>query len=185
MIDDRALRRAEVERYLRAGTLSRAEMSDRTGASVSTIARWEREFARTGTLSGPAASSLEPDPAASPPARAAPRRKARSKQKRNPSRSRLIRRLYGAIDRNLQQLEQRMTEDAPPTAADGERDARALGAAIRNIEKVTELEAATARDAQAGSGTAALSSEDADRLRLELAERILRLRHQRGDDSSA
>lgn len=95
-----------------------------------------------------------------------------------PSRDALVSRLYAAIDRNLNLLEQRMSDDTTPSAADGERDTRALGTAIRNIEKVTELEAGTERNAgpaPRGRGRE-FTDEEARQIRLELAERILRLR---------
>lgn len=92
----------------------------------------------------------------------------------------MIHRLYNAIDRNLQLLEQRMNDDRKPTAADTERGARALNTAIRNIEKVTELEADAERNTNAGGQRQPVqyTEQDTARLRLELAERILRLREE-------
>lgn len=126
-------------------------------------------------LPAPAAPELPQAPVpAAPPQQPATRAALHS----FPSRAVLVSRLYAAIDRNLKLLEQRMSDDTTPSAADGERDTRALGTAIRNIEKVTELEAGTNRNAgpaPRGRGRE-FTDEEARQIRLELAERILRLR---------
>lgn len=179
MTNDRhALERVEAERLVRAG-LTYDEIASKLGVSSKTVRNWKN---RNGWSRGPS-HPLGPLAAAaqSPPAG---QQKKRSTSKPLPvDRAELIRRLYAAIESNLQHLEQRMNDDTTPTAADGERDARALGTAIRNIEKVTELETGTERDANAprenGHG---FTSADADRLRLELAERILRLCRNRSKD---
>lgn len=71
-----------------------------------------------------------------------------------------------------------METDEPGTAADRERETRAIGALTRTIEKLTELQseavAAPAKPAKTSSGTE-IDETDADRLRLEIAERILRI----------
>lgn len=184
MTNDRfALARAEAERLVRAGGLSYERIGKRVGVCGSTVFKWTNRYDwQPGPVpmivpavpaSGLTQAGLGPD---GKPAPAGQRKKRRRKKPRPVDRARLIERLYLAIDHNLQLLEQRMKDDTTPTAADGERDARALATAIRNIEKVTELEAGTERDANAprenGHG---FTSADADRLRLELAERILRI----------
>ena len=93
-------------------------------------------------------------------------------------RSALISRLLKVVDRNLKLMEMSMEADEPGTAADRERETRAIGALTRTIGKLTELQSETdpARAAalKSSSGDSADESE-ADRLRLEIAERILRL----------
>lgn len=94
-------------------------------------------------------------------------------------RSRLIARLLKVVDRNIELLEMRMGSEEPGTAADRERETRAIGALTRTIEKLTELQsdrdAVRANSAKVSSGSN-LDEEEAVRLRLEIAERILRLR---------
>ena len=94
----------------------------------------------------------------------------------------LIRRLYRTIDQKLAQLEERMSNDEDNLSiADHERETRALGQLIRNFEKVSGLET----EQSGGDGTKPGGKSDSDisgpvndpeRLRNELAERILRLR---------
>jgi hypothetical protein len=72
----------------------------------------------------------------------------------------------------------RMETDEPGTAADRERETRAIGALTRTIGKLTELqsESGTARGTSAKTNAGAkIDDSEADRLRLEIAERILRL----------
>lgn len=94
-------------------------------------------------------------------------------------RSRLIARLLKVVDRNLELLEMRMGLEEPSTAADRERETRAIGTLTRTIEKLTELQsdrdAVRANSAKIRSGST-LDQDEAVRLRLEIAERILRLR---------
>lgn len=99
----------------------------------------------------------------------------------------LIRRLYRSIDRKLAQLEARMEQDDNISSADHERETRAIGQLIRNVEKITGLEApgvpsrATAGKKQSERDQMS-EDNDAERIRLELAERILRLRELKGGD---
>ena len=94
----------------------------------------------------------------------------------------LIRRLYRTIDHKLAQLEERMANDDDDLSiADHERETRALGQLIRNFEKVSGLEAEQSGGTDRGPGgksdePAAGLATDPERLRNELAERILRLR---------
>ena len=75
-----------------------------------------------------------------------------------------------------------MDSDEPGTAADRERDTRTIGTLTRTIGKITELQAET----DVAEGTAGRRSSrdvhdnrDTDALRLEIAERILKLREHR------
>ena len=93
-------------------------------------------------------------------------------------RNALIARLLRVVDRNLKLMEMHMDSGQPGTAADRERESRAIGTLTRTIEKLTELQsetdAARAADPKNSSGSP-LDDGNADRLRLEIAERILRL----------
>lgn len=94
----------------------------------------------------------------------------------------LIGRLIDAVDRNLKLMEMRMETEEPGTAADRERDTRAIGVLTRTLGKITELQSDAETNAPKSSQGSAAAEEDAERLRLEVAERILRLRerHQPG-----
>jgi hypothetical protein len=102
----------------------------------------------------------------------------------------LVRRLYKAIDTKLKQMERRMAHDmattkgpSDTTAADHERDSRAIGALIANLSRVTEIEA----DLERHPGTASPAeqqdaqhaerqlADEAERFRRDVAERLARL----------
>lgn len=97
----------------------------------------------------------------------------------------LIRRFYGAIDTGLKQLELRMQNEfdagASASAADWERETRALGVLIANLGKVTEFEAAALAKPRAARPGARkrrrsdIPADDAERLRASLAERLERI----------
>lgn len=97
------------------------------------------------------------------------------------ARRRLLDRLVAAIDMKLEQLERRMTNDLAAgedaTATDHEREARAIGALIDNLEKITEIE--TGLGTASGKSGSAIPATDladeADRCRRELAERLHRI----------
>jgi hypothetical protein len=118
------------------------------------------------------AEPLEPSPAP----RIAPRLLATPAARR-----RLLDRLVAAIDMKLEQLERRMTTDLAvgedATATDHEREARAIGALIDNLEKITEIETGIGNaSAKSGSATTATDlADEADRCRRELAERLHRI----------
>ena len=123
------------------------------------------------------------------------------KIKRQPiaSRRALVQRLYAVIDAKLSLLEQRFANEmtilangkgkATSSSADHERDTRAIGTLIKNLEHVTEYDDGhfgTAAPGAAGAnklkGAAAQSAslaatrlaDEADRKRRELAERLQR-----------
>lgn len=91
------------------------------------------------------------------------------------SKRRLIQRLYGAINRKLEQMEVSMTSPEPITAADSERETRALSTLIKTYEKVQALETDLTRDAGAARA-AGVAADDQDRKREALAERIRKVR---------
>jgi hypothetical protein len=91
-----------------------------------------------------------------------------------------VARLYGAIDMKLKTIEERMMSDEPSSPADTERDVRALGTLIRNIEKLHEFDDQLSRGRPGQSATGPATAADAERCRHELAQRIERLLAGRG-----
>ena len=88
----------------------------------------------------------------------------------------LVARLYGAVDMKLKAIEERMMSEEPSTPADTERDVRALGTLIRNIEKLHEFDDQLSRGRPGqGGATGPTTAADAERRRHELAQRIERL----------
>lgn len=88
----------------------------------------------------------------------------------------LVARLYGAVDMKLKAIEERMMSDEPSTPADTERDVRALGTLIRNIEKLHEFDDQLTRGRPGqGGASGPTTAADAERRRHELAQRIERL----------
>lgn len=141
-------------------------IADLYGVSVSTIRKRRSADAWTKR------SSVD-----NPASEATPNSAPDSMQRRT-----LLTRLLRAVDSNLKLMEKRMNSDDPGTAADRERDTRTISTLTRTIGKITELQADTdiAGDtAHSRSSRDVLTDHEADRLRLEIAERILRLREQR------
>jgi type IV secretory pathway VirB10-like protein len=197
---------SEIRRLYLNGKLAIAGIAERHGVSAQRIARrakHERWPPRRPRRSDGRPSKQSDKPAAKPYATraAAPATKAsppKSPSKRSATatgttarslkaRRTLVRRLYTAIDTKLQQMERRMAHDmateqgsADTTAADHERDTRAIGALIANLSRVTEIEA----DLERIPGTAAAPidqqaehqlADEAERFRREVAERLERL----------
>lgn len=91
----------------------------------------------------------------------------------------LIARFYTAIDIKLKQMELRMKAEikegkGAQSAADHERDTRAIGGLISQLGKISEYEGDLDRPAGQGDDFAAVAAE-AERCRRELAERLARL----------
>ena len=197
---------SEIRRLYLNGKLAIAGIAERHGVSAQRIARRakrERWPPRRPRHSDGRPSKQPDKPADKPYATrvAAPATKAsppKSRSKRPAAatgstarslkaRRTLVRRLYTAIDTKLQQMERRMAHDmateqgsADTTAADHERDTRAIGALIANLSRVTEIEA----DLERIPGTAAAPidqqaehqlADEAERFRREVAERLERL----------
>ena len=106
---------------------------------------------------------------------------------------RLVKRLYAAIDQELQQLEAGALDGPVASVADTERRTRTLMNMIRGLEKVLELDA-DKQKTKRGRGkrgtasgargqTTAISNEDANRMRQDIAERLERLHAQWADPS--
>jgi hypothetical protein len=148
------------------GTETVKEICQRLRINESTIKRWRKKYGW--------------------PPRGVEGRRYRRKPISPLAREHLVARLYGAISRNLAQLEKSMADD-DAAAGGNERSTRALGAVARTMEKLKELEAGTDHTAAAAapapkSGRAAAGAaadaglDETERLRLELADRILKLR---------
>ena len=154
----------KIERLVRTTKLSIYAISQRTGVAESTL----RLHARRGEWR----PGLEPPPPPPPPIERAPRTPADARRA-------LIQRFYKAIDTKLKQMEQRMkkemqNDDGIQSAADHERDTRAIGGLINQLAKISEYEADLDRPAGQGDDFAIVAAE-AERYRRELAERLARL----------
>ncbi|MEO8650995.1 MAG: hypothetical protein ABI391_01755 [Hyphomicrobiaceae bacterium] len=191
---------SEIRRLYLEGEPAIARIAERHGVSAQRISRraqrerWpprHRNDPASKPRDKPAAKSAA-NPA-SAPTNAAPSPRTRSKRpaaatgstaRSLKARRALVRRLYTAIDTKLQQMERRMAHDmateegsSETTAADHERDTRAIGALIANLSRVTEIEA----DLERIPGTAAAQhaehqlADEAERFRRDVAERLARL----------
>jgi transcriptional regulator with XRE-family HTH domain len=161
---------AEARRLREALGLSLREIAARFGVHPSTMRkRAAVEGWASPSVSAPAASSNTP--ALSGDALSVVGRRE------------LIQRLYKAMDTKLKLMERRMEaqmtnldkgEDLP--SADHERDTRAFGAMIKNIEQVKEMQADLDRVAGGQPATAADAElfAEAERFRREIAERLAR-----------
>ena len=100
------------------------------------------------------------------------------------ARRKLVQRLYKAMDTKLKLMERRMQTQLTNlrkagtdlSSADHERDARAFGTIIKNIDQVKEMQADLERVAGGQPATAADAElfAEADRFRREIAERLAR-----------
>jgi transposase-like protein len=94
----------------------------------------------------------------------------------------LIARFYRLINLKLEHLEEDMARSNERTPADNERETRALGTLIRNYEKVSGLEQDGGDDGkQDGNGPE--HRAEAEAIRRELAQRLVRLRQAEQGDS--
>jgi hypothetical protein len=92
----------------------------------------------------------------------------------------LIQRFYNLIKLKLGHMEEDMANREDRTPADNERDTRALGTLIRNFEKVFGLERGQGNDDDTATGRGARGHDEqaeAEAIRRELAERLVRLRN--------
>jgi hypothetical protein len=93
----------------------------------------------------------------------------------------LVRRFYKAIDTKLRQMELRMATEIArgeetSTAADHERDTRAIGGLINQLGKISEFESDLDRPAGSGDDASATRlAQEEERYRRALAERLERL----------
>ncbi len=88
-------------------------------------------------------------------------------------------RLLIAMEKKLSQIEERLDEAAPSSLADSERETRELGSLARNLERLGAVETAKTGSRPERTVTEqAKGEDDAERWRLELAQRIARLKEQ-------
>lgn len=188
----------QIRRLYVAGALSLTAIAEQFGISVQRIARrarnegWPpRKRRASGALEGAArnrdgdsrrrslSTAAKPNPKSRNTGAAAATLKARRA---------LVRRLYKAIDTKLKQMERRMAHDmattkgsSDTTAADHERDTRAIGALIANLSRVTEIEAdlerhpASPAERQGAQHAERQLADEAERFRRDVAERLARL----------
>jgi hypothetical protein len=159
---------AEVRRLRDDLDLPTPEIAARTGVRPDTI---ERRAAREGWKP----RRLGPGDVRHPPTFETPTVAARRS---------LIQRLYKAMDTKLKLMERRMEkqmanlekDEADLTSADHERDVRAFGTMIKNIDQVKEMQADLDRVAGGQPATAADAElfAEADRFRRDIAQRLAR-----------
>ncbi len=160
-----------IDRLCRDTMLSLREISGLTHVPYRTLcARVARYGWRSGQ--GPPAHVPPSEPAA-PTAPVA--------QSTLTARRTLVRRFYKAIDTKLRQMELRMAKDmtkgeGASSAADHERDTRAIGGLINQLGKISEFESDLDRPAGSRDDASATRlAEEAERYRRALAERLERL----------
>ncbi len=92
-------------------------------------------------------------------------------------------RLYHIIIHNLELMENRMSDDDKTAGENPERDMRAIGSIVRSVEKLKEIEPEQSKRNTASPGNTKypLSPDEEDRLRIEIVERLLKLRERRGN----
>lgn len=97
----------------------------------------------------------------------------------------VVARFYRLIHLKLEHMEADMARSSERTPADNERETRALGSLIRNFDKVFGLDqdGGGENDKQNRNGTE--SNTEAEALRRELAERLVRIRNAGKDDDGA
>jgi hypothetical protein len=190
-----------IRRLYVAGALTLAAIAEQCGVSAQRITRHARKEdwptrprrapgAREGPAQKPAGKTTKVAACRKPPKRdAKPTSEGQGGSTTATSlkaRRALVRRLYKAIDTKLKQMERRMahdmaTKDGGPdtTAADHERDTRAIGALICNLSRVTEIEADLERFPGSSTPTEQQGdrqlAEEAERFRRDVAERLARL----------
>ena len=178
---------ADVLRRAREGQ-SISSLARSAGVSRSTIARRLAAAASTDSAADASRENRPKLPGKS--ARAHRFARASSKAPTIASRRKLLNRLYQAIDTKLKLMERRMHSEisaleAEPGAgpgpaglssADHERETRALGALVKTINSVKDMQAELDRIANATADTAAAArlNADAERYRDEIAQRLAR-----------
>jgi hypothetical protein len=190
---------SEIRRLYLNGKLAIAGIAEQHGVSAQRIIRRaKRDRWPARPRSGAPSRKLGDKPAVKPataprPPKARPKRPSAatgSTTRSLKARRTLVRRLYTAIDTKLQQMERRMAHDmatqegsSDTTAADHERDTRAIGALIANLSRVTEIEAdieripgaAAPTDRQGAQQADLQLADEAERFRRDVADRLARL----------
>lgn len=91
-------------------------------------------------------------------------------------RAALIKRFYEIVDLKLAEVERRLKSDATLTQPEAERETREIGNLIKNFEKLTELTDAHAASSTRRTAAADIGTDDAERLRQDLVQRLERIR---------
>lgn len=162
--------RAEVRRLYVESHETLEEIAARFALHLTTIVRWAREggWPRRGRGTGKrrrlqaASAALVTTPAS------------------------LAVRLKTVILHNLIELEQRMASDDPLTPAELEASTRAITTTVRNLEKVNELEPASSRtrgEEPKSGGNSRSEFDEEEQLRVELVDRLVKLRQRRRAES--
>jgi hypothetical protein len=163
------------------GDWSLVRIAELRGSSESTISRRAK---REGWVRLVGTKCLRSGPKPNPPGTPKPKPKTAAQRRRID----MVQRLFEVLDAKMREIEERMVQANSaganaPSAADAERDTRALNAIARLYAKLVELDEAARKDeAKQGSDTPPTTrSDDADQLRRDLALRLQRL--DRGGDA--
>jgi hypothetical protein len=162
-----------------------AEIRRQTGLSSATVYYWiDRERGPDGTFLFNPVPRRTAHPVGGQPAKARDA-KAAANASGKPDRRGLLKRLWRAAERQINEIEDRLARVADPSEAprpEPEKDARALAVLARTLRELTALEAEAKkrRKAKDQDGTV----RDLDTFRRELARRLDRLREE-GDGPDA
>jgi transposase len=149
-----------------------AEIARRYGVSIGTLHRWREAEQWPARSHRPAAGAVTHGDAA-------------ARKRRRRTDLELTERLRELIRRALDQLEMTMTTNDRPEALGLERETRAIGTLIKNLEKVTKLETDWSRDGNVDKpGNASgpervpgiYDNEQAEQKRRALVERLEKVR---------
>ena len=181
------------------GDLSIRLIAESIGIAIPTLTRWRKQF--DWPMRGSCiVRRIDPPPdgadGSSGDAEALPKRGRRkpAKQRKRPTVPQLVDRLYVVITHTLEQMEKRMSEgdgtpagDNPERDTNPERDMRAVGNIVRSVEKLREIQTDNSKrdTASTGNGRYPLSPGEEDRLRLEIVERLLKLRERRANSGGS
>ncbi len=96
----------------------------------------------------------------------------------------MLARLYRLVSLKLDHLEEAMSRSDERTPTDNERETRAIGTMVRNLEKVVGLDQSVRSGADDdGKRRGAENDVDSEDVRRELAERLARLRERKRADA--
>ncbi|MEO1282295.1 MAG: helix-turn-helix domain-containing protein [Pseudomonadota bacterium] len=187
---------AAVRRAYESGDVSVGDVARSHGISVSTLYRrartcgWARRTVRAGRAAGTETQEAaavqrrqnglpSSDGVAQQDHADGRKTKPASKVKSTNEKPALLRRLYNAIDMKLSRLEDRMRTNSDLSCADSERETRELSSMIRSFEKVTacaaDLNTKRSKRGKAKGDQPRGGVADAERMRLEIAERLEKL----------
>lgn len=175
----RAARGAPARRLYLEGA-SMAEIRRQTGLSSAAVYYWiDREVGADGaTVFSPVPRRTAHPVGGQPASRAGTARaRASGTPSGKPDRRGLLRRLWRAAERQIDEIEERLARAADADAAprpDSEKEARALAVLARTLRELTALEAEAKKQRKAKDQDGTV--RDLDTFRRELARRLDRLR---------